>query len=511
MSISLADPLSYLPSPSETTSSKILVNRSNDEMLEKIDDLKRKNGRQRRDYEGNSPYGEIIEKDGVRERFNGSTFRRICSKSNCSFNIVKSGLCKKHLLEEQNQNHPATTIATASSSSLPVAQLAKATKGEVRLMENGIRMKYDGKKFRRICAENNCLSFITSLYNGNDLCLKHFNQKNPKQPVQSKPTLKKRRRRRRVPLTRRLKRQPAKPMDTNNPNLKQPKAGDITDMNDGTRRKYSGGAWRLMCIRQNCPSFAVTRRQCRKHANQDVGGGANKLNHIGKTQQSTSTSAITTTTNTLNNSILHPNKGDIQTLRQMFDGRSWHSLCRNNTCLKRATQNSGFLCAAHLKEEQQKTSGSRTTADGRKRKADGNTNENDLTNVGYNLRKAQKLGFNSSASGSHNEFVLSLNALDEQQSSARTNSSIDKTKLVEQSVQTDMTYPCETQQPQADLVLIDDEEPLPTTIQFPLYLKKEEGIDDHLLLPSTTTTTNPYYPYQDIQELKPTPDLKSEY
>ncbi|CAF4502513.1 unnamed protein product, partial [Didymodactylos carnosus] len=170
---------------------------------------------------------------------------------------------------------------------------------------------------------------------------------------------------------------------------------------------------------QDCPCFAVSRRQCRKHGKEKITKAVISETHqITGNQPLISTSALTvTSTNTSTNSVLHPNKGDIQVLRQMFDGRSWHSLCRNSTCLKRATQNSGFLCAAHLKEARRIVNDdTRIPRRGRKRKMGINTNENDLTEIGYNLRKVQKLRLNGDTVCDQHEFVLSLNTLDEQQS-----------------------------------------------------------------------------------------------
>ena len=51
--------------------------------------------------------------------------------------------------------------------------------------------------------------------------------------------------------------------------------------------------------------------------------------------------------------FIKPKKGDIQTVRQQWDGTKWYSLCQNSTkdCTERAGgAKHGFLCRFHFEE-----------------------------------------------------------------------------------------------------------------------------------------------------------------
>lgn len=110
--------------------------------------------------------GDIIQlSDGTRKKYNGSSWRRLCSKPNCSYYTQSNGLCKPHLAAMKKRQSssskdqdtvPLEPSAPSSSSAAP----APPKKGDIITLPNGIRKKFDGRQYRRICADPNCVTVV---------------------------------------------------------------------------------------------------------------------------------------------------------------------------------------------------------------------------------------------------------------------------------------------------------------------------------------------------------------
>lgn len=100
--------------------------------------------------------GDILQmRDGSRKKYNGSSWRRMCSKTNCTYYTQSQGLCKPHLaaLKKRkiikNDNELSINNQLSSESEQP-------KKGDIIVLPNGIRKKFDGRQYRRICNKSNC-------------------------------------------------------------------------------------------------------------------------------------------------------------------------------------------------------------------------------------------------------------------------------------------------------------------------------------------------------------------
>jgi len=107
--------------------------------------------------------GDIIKlNDGTRKKYNGSSWRRMCSKPSCSYYTQKQGLCKPHLAALKNQKSITNkdNLKTDDESSSPIDQISseqeEPKKGDIITLSNGIRKKYDGRRYRRICTNPTC-------------------------------------------------------------------------------------------------------------------------------------------------------------------------------------------------------------------------------------------------------------------------------------------------------------------------------------------------------------------
>lgn len=104
--------------------------------------------------------GDIIQlNDGSRKKYNGSSWRRLCSKLNCSHYTQSQGLCKPHLAALKKRKTSKTdqemsTIVQVSS------KQNEPKKGDIITLPNGIRKRYDGRQYRRVCAKNNCTTVV---------------------------------------------------------------------------------------------------------------------------------------------------------------------------------------------------------------------------------------------------------------------------------------------------------------------------------------------------------------
>jgi hypothetical protein len=120
--------------------------------------------------------GDIIKlSDGTRKKYNGSSWRRMCSKPNCSYYTQSQGLCKPHLaaLKKSNQDDDISLKDTVLSKE------EEPKNGDIITLSNGIRKKYDGQQYRRVCADPTCTIVVHgSLEYENGLVKTKLNKKN---------------------------------------------------------------------------------------------------------------------------------------------------------------------------------------------------------------------------------------------------------------------------------------------------------------------------------------------
>ncbi|CAF4411322.1 unnamed protein product [Rotaria sp. Silwood2] len=248
--------------------------------------------------------GDIIRlKDGTRKKYNGSTWRRMCSQVNCSYYSQSEGLCKLHLNELKTQNSSRNNNSTIHNDDniLPIDEVLskqnEPKKGDIIILLNGIRKIYDGRHYRRICAKLTCTKTVhgnPEYQNG--LCSDHYQELHVKNlselksssqdtlstPSNSKVSSSSRKRRRlnspsssipsQVPMTSNIQISISKPnhrlsiaaippsVDINNP-----KKGDIIVMENGSRKKFDGVVWRKICSMSGCLIAAQRDELCRKH------------------------------------------------------------------------------------------------------------------------------------------------------------------------------------------------------------------------------------------------------
>lgn len=171
--------------------------------------------------------GDIIQlPDGTRKKFNGSTWRRLCSKIDCFYYSQSNGLCKPHLaaLNQQKSSTNDQSFDQSDSLNLPIDPI-----------EHLSSSSSSTRKRRRV---NSPLSFI------------------PTQvpvPFNLPATQPK--------STHRLSIASIPPtVDINNP-----KKGDIIDMENGSRKKFDGVVWRKICSIPDCFIAAQRDELCRKH------------------------------------------------------------------------------------------------------------------------------------------------------------------------------------------------------------------------------------------------------
>ncbi|CAF1935180.1 unnamed protein product [Rotaria magnacalcarata] len=250
--------------------------------------------------------GDIMQmSDGTRKKYNGSSWRRMCSKLNCSYYTQSQGLCKPHLAAlkkrkiSKNDSELSVTHPVSSEQEQP-------KKGDIIVLPNGIRKKYDGRQYRRVCSKSNC-TLVTpgSLEYQNGLCPQHYQELRGKanspsvsypeseqqilpeppsslvQSINSSPSRKRRRlkspssggnhsqlfmydgmNKNSIPKPNRRLSIAVIPatVDINHPNK-----GDIIEMENGSRKKFDGVVWRTICSIPECLIAAQRNELCRKH------------------------------------------------------------------------------------------------------------------------------------------------------------------------------------------------------------------------------------------------------
>ena len=111
--------------------------------------------------------GDIIQLiDGTRKKYNGSSWRRLCSKANCSYYTQSNGLCKPHLAamkkrqSSSSKDNGMKSDQESISIDPPTSTDDPPKKGDVITLANGIRKKFDGRQYRRICANTDCTTVV---------------------------------------------------------------------------------------------------------------------------------------------------------------------------------------------------------------------------------------------------------------------------------------------------------------------------------------------------------------
>jgi hypothetical protein len=134
--------------------------------------------------------------------------------------------------------------------------------------------------------------------------------------------------------------------------LRSPKRGDLMVDTNGIRQKYDGRSWRPVCNYKNCISFIVRHGYCHRH-DMEIRNKKSKILPISDNNQQKKSRIKSQTKRVQSSSIKKPKKGDIQLIRQLWNGTKWYSLCHYHTgdCTRRSTgKRHAYLCDTHYKE-----------------------------------------------------------------------------------------------------------------------------------------------------------------
>lgn len=139
-----------------------------------------------------------------------------------------------------------------------------------------------------------------------------------------------------------------------------PLRGDVKTAADGSHQKYNGKSWRPICAYIDCKSYIVTQGYCHRHYVEIRNKKSDILSSLNDIRQPNIVPELHTTRSEVS-SVEKPKKGDIQSIRQLWNGKKWYSLCQYH--VKECTRRSGgikraYLCDMHYKEylKQPKTS-----------------------------------------------------------------------------------------------------------------------------------------------------------
>ncbi|CAF0873308.1 unnamed protein product [Adineta steineri] len=250
--------------------------------------------------------GDIIQmSDGTRKKYNGSSWRRMCSKPNCTYYTQSQGLCKPHLAASKKRKITKIDNELPTMIDQTSFDQEEPKKGDIIILSNGIRKKYDGRQYRRICANSNCTAVVHgSLEYQNGLCPYHFqeirskplNQFSPLSKSDQEPFIEPRTPPKQTVISSssRKRPRPNSPPSRNpsqsstsdiinkssvpKPNrrlsiavipptvdIEHPNKGDIIEMENGSRKKFDGVVWRTICSMPGCFIAAQRDELCRKH------------------------------------------------------------------------------------------------------------------------------------------------------------------------------------------------------------------------------------------------------
>ncbi|CAF0968264.1 unnamed protein product [Adineta steineri] len=235
--------------------------------------------------------GDIIHlNNGVRKKFNGTSWRRMCSKPNCPYYNQKQGLCKPCLIQFEEQKILSTDDNSKnkdtilSEDNIPTKQ-NDPKEGDIITLSNDIRKRYDGEQYQRICADPSCAKTVDdSVDYQNGLCSYHYDKLHSKDlsesefstdtSVLSSPLSKRRCQdsSTEVPVLFNVQSSIAKISDRlsiasipPSVDIGNPKKGDIIEMVNGTRKKFDGVIWRKICSIPGCLIASQRNNLCRKH------------------------------------------------------------------------------------------------------------------------------------------------------------------------------------------------------------------------------------------------------
>ncbi|CAF1434319.1 unnamed protein product [Rotaria sp. Silwood1] len=252
--------------------------------------------------------GDIIQmSDGTRKKYNGSSWRRMCSKPNCTYYTQSQGLCKPHLAALKKRKILKNDNELIQTQQQITSEQEQPKKGDIMILSNGIRKKFDGRQYRRICNKSNCTVVVHgSLEYQNGLCPQHYQECRGKtnspslscseseqqflsessstpltQSISSSSSRK--RRRLKSPLSS-VNHSQSSIFDIINKNsipkpnrrlsiavipatvdINHPNKGDIIEMENGSRKKFDGVVWRTICSIPGCLIAAQRNELCRKH------------------------------------------------------------------------------------------------------------------------------------------------------------------------------------------------------------------------------------------------------
>jgi len=125
---------------------------------------------------------------------------------------------------------------------------------------------------------------------------------------------------------------------------------------NGILQKYNGKLWRPVCNYKNCKSYLVARGYCHRHDMEIRKKKSEILSSLNDIQQPNSISE-SQITRSIPLPIEKPKKGDIQNVRQRWNGTKWYSLCHYHTqdCTRRSRGiKCAHLCDIHYKEYKEK-------------------------------------------------------------------------------------------------------------------------------------------------------------
>ncbi|UJR33685.1 hypothetical protein I4U23_021114 [Adineta vaga] len=396
----------------------------------------------------------------------------LCSTINSDEDLLESACSHTHrscsryaACNKINHQHSST-----DSSILPHLPIqSKPVKGDIQSVENqpGHRKKFDGIKWRRICCIPDCTLYLNGgIYFENWLCRKHYlltmgsgisngtinpsGQEGPKIVPQKNQRSKK-------PSTKKLS-------EVNESH----KRGDIMLNSQGIRQKYDGYSWRSVCNYNSCISYVVRHGYCHRH---DMEIRKKKSNI--PLQLSKNKSQIT---RVKTSPILNPKKGDIQMIRQLWNGTKWYSLCHYYTrdCPRRSGgKKHGYLCDIHYREYL-------------KKQKDSTLIDNYDQILLSPTMKRKKL------------IIDEENLIISQQSQ----STINTINHIEQCIQTDVTYPLESTDLRQGCIFIDDNEN--DQYQSPLLSETIVGVkkeDDYIITRRNASVNFNDYPFDCKLEL----------
>ncbi|CAF4006009.1 unnamed protein product [Rotaria sordida] len=256
--------------------------------------------------------GDIIQmSDGTRKKYNGSSWRRMCSKPNCTYYTQSQGLCKPHLAALKKRKIFKNDNDDLSITQQITTEQEQPKKGDIIILSNGIRKKFDGRQYRRICNKSNCTIVVHgSVEYQNGFCPQHYQEFRGKTTSPSLPcpeteqqflsepssnlliqsinssssSSSSSRKRRRLKSPSITNHSQSSIFDTINKNsipkpnrrlsiavipasvdINHPNKGDIIEMENGSRKKFDGVVWRTICSMPGCLIAAQRNELCRKH------------------------------------------------------------------------------------------------------------------------------------------------------------------------------------------------------------------------------------------------------